>query len=237
MSGVGERSELHPDVSVAEPRGAVTAVALVLPGGKARSEDPMSPRQLAAVRMRPFAHSLALHGRAHGLAVWTAQYRVRGWNGAAASPVQDARWALDEVRRRHGGVPVALIGHSMGGRTAIQVAGDEAVRSVVGLAPWIESGDPVAQLAGRSLLIAHGDKDVITSARNSERFAAAAARVTSPVARVSVRGDIHAMVVRWRTWHQLATDWTLASLGMAALPSRLQRAIDRGGDGDFAVTV
>lgn len=237
MTAASLESDRRPGVSVVDPPAATTAVALVLPGGKARSEDPMSPRQLAAVRMRPFVQSLHRHGGRHGVAVWTVRYRYRGWNGSAASPVEDVRWALDEVRRRHGDVPVALVGHSMGGRTAIRAAGDGAVRSLVALAPWIEPGDPVAQVAGRAVLVAHGDMDVVTSPRASYRFAIAAAGVTAPVARMTVRGDIHAMLVRWRTWHRLATGWTLAALGSIELPTDLQRAVDRGRGGDFSVVV
>lgn len=229
-------SGLRPDVAVTEPRGATTAVALVLPGGKARSEDPMSPRQLTALRMRPFAGSLHQQGASHGLAVWSVRYRYRGWNGSAMSPVADARWVLDEVRRRHGDLPVVLVGHSMGGRTAIRVAGDESVKGVVALAPWVETGDPIEQLAGRALLVAHGDIDAITSPRASRRLAEAAARLTSPVARVCVRADTHAMLTRWRTWHRLSTGWALATLGFEPMSQQLQRAIDAGRRGDFNVT-
>jgi len=224
-----------PAVTVLPPATEVAAVALVLPGGKARSRDPMSPRQLTGLRMRPFASALRDHGAPHGVAVWSVRYRVRGWNGSAADPVSDAGWALDEVRRRHGDLPVVVVGHSMGGRAAIHVAGDVAVRGVVALAPWIEPGDPVNQLRGRSLLVAHGSKDVITSAASSRRFAELAAGVTEPVAGVRVRGDLHAMLLRWRTWHRLATGWTLATLGLAPMPADLARAVDLGRAGDFAV--
>lgn len=228
-------SDLWPEVAAQESRGVTRAVALVLPGGKARSEGPMSPRQLTAVRMRPFAAALHRAGRDGGLAVWSLRYRFRGWNGPAMSPVADARWALDEVRRRHGEVPVVLVGHSMGGRTAIRVAGDPLVRGVVALAPWVENGDPVAQLAGRSLLVVHGDRDTVTSPEASRALAAAAAVVTAPVARVRVRGDVHPMLLRWRTWHRLSTGWGLATVGLRPMPAKLQHAIDRGKGGDFDV--
>ncbi len=84
-----------------------------------------------------------------GLAVAQVRYRVRGWNGAERSPVADTSWALDELATRFPDVPVALVGHSMGGRAAIYAAGARRVRAVVGLAPWIEPGDPVAPLTGR----------------------------------------------------------------------------------------
>lgn len=224
-------------VNVRRPDGPVTAVALVLQGGRADSFDPGDPSGLAAVRMRPFASSLHRAGRSHGLAVWTVHYRYRGWNGADRSPVADTGWALDEVRRRHGDLPVVLVGHSMGGRTAFRAAGDSSVRGVCALAPWTESGDPVDQLAGRSVLIAHGSWDVVTSAAGSLRYAERAAAVTSPVGRFVVEGDIHAMLFRWRRWHSLATGFTLGTLGFAPLPRRIERAFAAGAAGDLRIRV
>jgi pimeloyl-ACP methyl ester carboxylesterase len=189
----------------------VRAVALVLHGGRSRSVAPVRPNQLAVLRMRPFAASLASTGSAHGLAVARLRFRVRGWNGAEASPVADATWALDQLAERFGEVPVALVGHSMGGRTALYSAGHRTVRTVVGLAPWIEPGDPSDQLAGRRVLIVHGDADRMTSAPESARYAQDAARVAESVGYVSVRGGKHAMLGRARLWHDLATGFVLAA--------------------------
>jgi hypothetical protein len=222
-------------VDVLDPDVDVRAVALVLPGGKARSLEPSDPGQLAVVRMRPFARSLHRGGARAGLAVWQVRYRVRGWNGEERSPVVDAGWALDEVRRRHGEVPVVLVGHSMGGRTAMYAAGDPSVRGVCALAPWIESGDPVAQLGGRSVLVAHGTWDMITSAPASRRYAERAAEVTSPVGRFVVEGDTHAMLFRWGRWHAIATGFALGTLGLGPMPRRIERAFARGAAGDFRV--
>jgi pimeloyl-ACP methyl ester carboxylesterase len=224
-------------VDVREPDGLVTAAVLVLQGGKADSFDPGDPSGLAAVRMRPFASSLHRGGRSHGLAVWTVRYRFRGWNGADRSPVADTRWALDEVRRRHGDVPVVLVGHSMGGRTAFRAADDSSVRGVCALAPWTESGDPVDSLAGRSVLIAHGTWDMVTSAAGSLRYAERAAAVTSPVGRFVVEADTHAMLFRWRRWHAIATGFTLGTLGLAPLPRRIERAFAAGATGDFRIRI
>src|SRR3954453_4781451 len=148
-----------PAVIAYPAAGATAAVVLVLPGGRADSFEPTSTRHLSAVRMRPFARSLSRRGRRRGLVVWLVRYRYRGWNGEEMSPVPDARWALQEVRRRHGDVPVVLVGHSMGGRTAMRVADDPSVRAVVALAPWLPDGEPVEHLAGRSVLIVHGTLD------------------------------------------------------------------------------
>jgi pimeloyl-ACP methyl ester carboxylesterase len=217
-----------PTVDVLAPDGATTAVVLVLAGGKADSFDPAVPGQLTAVRMRPFAAALHRGGRRHGLAVWTVRYRYRGWNGAERSPVADVQWALGEVRRRHGAVPVVLVGHSMGGRAALAAAGDPAVRGVCALAPWTEADDPIEQLAGGCILIAHGTIDLVTSARGSRRFARRAATVAARIGYVKVWGDSHAMLFRWRRWHRLATGFTLGVLDIAAMPTAITRAFDRG---------
>ena len=201
-----------PSVTVRPAEGATRGVVLVLPGGRADSFDLMESRQLTAVRMRPFARSLHRQGRRHGVAVWMLRYRYRGWNGTEMSPVPDAMWALDEVRRRHGDVPVALVGHSMGGRTALRVTGDASVRGVAALAPWLLESEPVDQLAGREVLIAHGTVDRVTSPRASRRYAERAAAVTS-VRYVAIRADLHAMLLRWRTWHRLATTFALGAIG------------------------
>jgi alpha-beta hydrolase superfamily lysophospholipase len=232
-----DASALTPTVDVLPADGETTAVVLVLPGGKARSTEPGDPAQLAWARMRPFAATLHRRGAGLGVAVWSVRYRYRGWNGDEQSPVDDTRWALDEVRRRHGGVPVVLVGHSMGGRTALAVGGDESVVGVCAMAPWVEGADPVEQLAGRAVFIAHGTADLVTSAPASRRYARRAAAVTSPVGRVLVVGDIHAMLLRWRRWHTMAASVALAMLGVADEPGFLRRAYAAGRRGRFGVPI
>jgi dienelactone hydrolase len=205
---------------------------LVLPGGRADSFDRTDSRQLTAVRMRPFARSLHRRGAEHGVAVWLLRYRYRGWNGTEMSPVPDAMWALDEVRRRHGEVPVALVGHSMGGRTALRVAGDSSVRGVVALAPWLLDTEPVEQLAGRAVLIAHGNGDRVTSPRASRQYAERAAAVTR-VRYVAIRADVHAMLCRWRAWHRLATDFALGVVGVQDLADGLDGGSGKNPDVRF----
>ena len=212
-----------PSVVSLDARGDTKAVVLVLPGGRADSFEATDARQLTAVRMRPLARHLHRRVRQHGVAVWLVRYRYRGWNGPEMSPVPDAGWALDEVRRRHGDVPVVLVGHSMGGRTALRVAGDRSVGAVAALAPWLFDTEPTEQLDGRRVLIAHGDLDKVTSPAASRRYADRAARVAT-VTYVAIRGDLHGMVLRWRTWHRLTTSFVLDVLGVQ-LPD------DRGGSG------
>src|SRR3954447_22875142 len=95
-------------LAVTPARGETRAVVLVLHGGKAVSRELSMSTHLSVLRMIPFARLIRRRTRRDGVAVWRLRYRYRGWNGAEASPVTDARWALDEVRRRHGHVPVVL---------------------------------------------------------------------------------------------------------------------------------
>lgn len=208
--------------------GATRAVALVLPGGRADSFEPTAARHLSGVRMRPFAASLQRDGAAHGLAIWSLRYRVRGWNGELASPLADVMSVLDDVRSRHADVPVVLVGHSMGGRAAMRLAGDASVVAAVGLAPWLPDGEPVEQLSGRRVLLVHGDRDGVTSPRATKRFAERAAAIASHLDLVIVRGERHAMVLRSGIWHRLATAFTLDCVGIRTLPPKLQDVLTRG---------
>jgi pimeloyl-ACP methyl ester carboxylesterase len=202
----------RPHFSVTEPDGDPKAVAVVLHGGRTRSSSAVRAHQLAVLRMRPFAAALHRRGAAHGLAVATVRYLVRGWNGPARAPVQDVEWILDELARRYPGVPVALVGHSMGGRTAVHVAGHPSVRTLVLLAPWIEADDPYRTVADRDVLVLHGDGDRITSAAASAAWTRRAVTVADSAAFVSVRGDSHAMLHRAGLWHGVAASYVLATM-------------------------
>lgn len=195
----------QPRLIVAEPHRPVRGIALVLHGGRSVSRGPVRTAQPAVLRMLPFVSSLRRAAGGDGLVVAQLRYRMRGWNGPEQSPVNDAEWALDQLASRFAGAPVALLGHSMGGRTAMYVAGHDGVRAVVGLAPWIEPGDPVTPLTGRRVLIVHGDLDRVTSPRASAAYARAAEPVARSVSFIKVSGDRHAMLRRPRVWQDLST--------------------------------
>ncbi len=190
----------------------VEAVTLVLHGGKEWSREPTSARALSVLRMHFVTWHLQRRRRDHPLAVWMLRYKIRGWNGDEMSPLGDVRWALDQVRAEHGNVPIALVGHSMGGRSALRCAGGQA-RVVVGLAPWVPDGEPVAQLAGCQVLIAHGTRDLTTSPRRSRGFAGEAAGVAAMVRWIGVRRSGHGMIWRARAWHRLTSSFVLGALG------------------------
>ena len=86
--------------------------------------------------------------------------------------MHDARWALDVVRREQPGLPIALVGHSMGGRVALRLAGDDGVTALVGLAPWVHASDEPHGGPGLSALLLHGSLDRTTDPRATEQMAA-----------------------------------------------------------------
>jgi pimeloyl-ACP methyl ester carboxylesterase len=224
----------RPDLRVLGRTG-VRAVALVLHGGQEASKAPAHRFRPAYLRMLPFARDLRRAGRAGGLAVWQLRYRYRGWNAPDLDPVADARWALGEVRRAHPGVPVVLVGHSMGGRVALHVAADPAVTAVCALAPWTPERDCVEQLTGRTVLIAHGDRDTTTDPALSYAYAVRAKETTAAVCRFEVRDEGHAMLRRAREWRLLVRRFTLGVLGIADLDQVIAGALVRPSPGGLSV--
>jgi len=197
-------------------RVSTKGVVLVAHGGQTSSTSPTSPVQPAVLRMIPVAGAIRLALRGSGVAIQRHRFRVRGWNGALASPVGDLNETLDAVVAEFGSVPVVLVGHSMGARAAVRAAGHPAVAAVAGLAPWLPPGEPAGQLAGRRVLLAHGSADTITSPAETWAFLERARAVTE-VSAVEVRDGDHAMLRRARLWHAIAAEFARAA---RALPSR-----------------
>jgi dienelactone hydrolase len=217
------------------PHGSGAAgVALVLHGGRPDGHQAAGGFLLSHVRMVPFGQAIARAGASRGVETALLRYRVRGWNEPAAGtgeadPVRDARWALDDVRRRHGDdVRVVLVGHSMGARAALRVGGDPNVVGVAALAPWIHRGEPTDHLAGQTLLIAHGDRERMTDPRASLWFADRVSRISDRVARFDVHGDGHAMLRRAGEWHRLVARFTLAALGLEPFDDAVANAMAAG---------
>ena len=206
----------------------VRSIVLVLHGGQARSPATVRRRpQLSYLRMVPFARSLHRREGGHGLSVRILRYRYRGWDEPRLHPAQEARWALTQLDDQHPDAPIVLLGHSMGGRAALRVADHPAVRAVCALAPWITDDEPVHQLTGRSVLIAHGDRERTTDPRLSYQFAVRAKHVTSRVCRFDVPGDSHAMLRRAHDWSELATRFVAAELGLRTPDPLIEDAMHR----------
>lgn len=179
------------------------AVVLVLHGGRVQGTDPVRWTQPPVLRMLPVAWAVRHAGRGR-LAVVRLRYAVRGWNGTGA-PLADARWALEQVRARHPGRPIALLGHSMGGRVALHLAADADVVAIVTLAAWLEEGDDVRARPGLRALLLHGDEDEVTDPRGSEVAARELERQGARVLHVVVPGEAHPMLRRPRYWHAVSS--------------------------------
>ncbi|MGW2181053.1 alpha/beta hydrolase [Streptomyces sp. NPDC001732] len=205
------------------------AAVLLLHGGAETglAPPPPGPLNLPAVRMLPFARTIAsvTDGPAADVLVRTARYAHRGWNGSREDPLHDTVRALEGLRREAGEVPVVLVGHSMGARAALRAAGHPLVRAVVGLAPWCPPDDPVGQLAGRDVVLLHSTRDRITSPRASQDLTARARRAGARTCLVAIRGSDHAMLRRAGAWHALTGRIVTGLLGLRPLPGQVAAAL------------
>lgn len=190
----------HRLVDVRTPT-APTGAVVVLHGGASREHQMMvSPTQLSVLRMIPVAQRIARAGRGR-LGVVRLLNSYRGWD-THHTPVDDATWAIRQLGERWPGVPVALVGHSLGGRAALLAAADDAVTTVVALNPWVYPQDGVA-LPGRAVLVLHGDRDRIAPPARAEEVARRIGRSTDVEFRL-VEGGKHAMLRHGREFEQAA---------------------------------
>jgi pimeloyl-ACP methyl ester carboxylesterase len=207
----------------------VTGVVVVAHGGRSVSAEPTAAAQPAVIRMIPVAQAIRQALRGSGAVVIRPRFALRGWNGNQASPVPDFSRILDGVAGQFGDVPVVLVGHSMGARAAMRVAGHPAVLAVAGLAPWLPPGEPVEQLTGRRILLSHGNSDRITRPEDTWLFAERAAAVTDVTA-IEVRDGEHAMLRRASVWHNIAAEFCRVALQLPVGPGELGAVLRRTTD-------
>jgi dienelactone hydrolase len=212
---------------MATPAGIV----VVVHGGREVSMRSVTPVDLPVLRMIPVARAIQRAVGGSGIAVWRHRFAVRGWNGDQASPAGDLNRLLDDIRARYDGVPVFVAGHSMGARAAFRAAGHPAVCAVAGLAPWLPAGEPVGQLAGRRVLLAHGSADTVTRPGDTWAYAARARAVASVTA-LEIRGGDHPMVRRVNVWHAVAAEFARVSFGLPAGPGPAAAAVRATGAGE-----
>jgi hypothetical protein len=191
----------------------VSGVVLVAHGGQEASTERTGPLQPAVLRMIPVAAAIRSALRGSDVEVRRPRFRVRGWNGAQAAPVADLRKELDALAAAYGRIPMVLIGHSMGARAAIRAAGHPAVSAVAGLAPWLPPGEPVSQLAGRRVLVAHGTADRITKPADTWAYVERARQVTQVTA-IEIKDGDHPMLRRVSLWHAIAAEFARSALGV-----------------------
>ncbi|WRQ78870.1 alpha/beta fold hydrolase [Streptomyces sp. MUM 178J] len=224
----------QPDRSLLLDRAAAPpkAAVLLLHGGCADSLEPPPAWNLPGVRMRPFGRAVARATTDHDVVLGRVRYRCRGWNGDRADAARDALQALEELAFLAGPVPVVLVGHSMGGRAALRAAGHPAVEAVVGLAPWCPDGEPVEHLAGRRIVLVHGDRDRVTDPRGSWDLAARARAAGAETCALRIPGGDHAMLRHAWVWHTLTTRLVTGLLRLGPLPATVADSFDDLGPGD-----
>lgn len=173
-----------PSLTRRDAAGSPHGVVLMFHGGRSVGLTEVDDGSASWRRSRWMMDHVAGRLNRAGASVWLLRYALRGWNdrvSAPPSPVPDARWALDEVRRELGDVPVVLLGHSMGARTAVAVADDPSVVGVVAMAPWLPPDEPNVALTGKAFAAAHGRRDKVTSFRQTRAFCRNAEGVASSV--------------------------------------------------------
>ncbi len=220
MSTHNNGARLH---TVATPHTA-TAAVLVFHGGSATSSQRVSAVSPAVLRLIPVAYAVAAQQRT--AAVYRLRFAVRGWNRDGNDVLRDARWALDQIAATHPGLPIVVVGHSLGGRVAMHVAGmnvgpdgSSTVVGAVGLAPWVDPADPVGLLNGVPLSVVQGTKDRIVPEPSTRPWLAKAAAAGARVESTLIDGGGHAMLRYFRRWHQLTADGVASVLAAAEHPA------------------
>lgn len=186
------------------------AVALFVHGGDVEGTLRMHRADPAFVRMVPFARDVERRsrGRIGGALLRLA---VRGWNDPEKPAVEDTRWALGELRRRYPGVPIAVVGHSMGGRVALDIAASEHLAAVVGLAPWAADTYDAEAFREVPLLGVHGRHDTVTDPKATKDLVDRIKAVGGTAEFVSMPGW-HAMLVNPVRWHREASTFLIDHL-------------------------
>lgn len=202
--------DAHPFLTLPDARRRPAGIALLLHGGQEHSTERTTKRTPPLLRMLAVARNTERVSTGR-IAAAVLRDAVRGYNGEQRSPVVDARWAIGRLRELHPGVPLALVGHSMGGRVALELAGSEGVVSVVGLAPWIPQEYDVQPFLGRHTLLLHGTRDFVTDPMQSARLVRRIAEAGGDARSVQLT-DWHAMLLQARSWHRHTTDFLLETL-------------------------
>lgn len=191
-------------------------VAILLHGGGEHGQHRPHAWSGPVLRMVPFGWAIHRAASHHGARARVVRVRntTYGWNGTGAGPLADARRAIEASRTAYAGVPIVLVGHSMGGRVALRLAEEEGVEAVVALAPWIADGDPVRGRPGQTMLLLHGRQDRVTDPRRTKAYAARLRERGVDVTEATLP-DGHAMLRVPGDWHRQVANFVLHQGGEA----------------------
>lgn len=186
------------------------AVALFIHGGDVTGYLAMRRGDPAYLRMIPFARDVERRSRGRvGAAV--LRLAVRGWNDPDKPAVEDARWALRELRRRYPNLPIAVVGHSMGGRVVLELAATEELAAIVALAPWAADEYPAHLFVGTPLLGIHGRQDTVTDPDATRDLVERVVAAGGDARFVSMPGW-HAMLWHPMRWHKASSAFLIDHL-------------------------
>lgn len=127
------------------------------------------------------------------------RYRIPSWQRHEMC-VADAGTAMERLVAAGAG-EIILLGFSLGGAVATQVADHPHVRTVIGCAPWLPRELPAAPMVGRELHVLHGTLDPLLgtpgvsrdeSRQGFDRIIAAGANGTYS----TIRYGMHAIAFR-----------------------------------------
>jgi len=167
----------------------------------------------ALLQVQRLQRSLRSRPEAEGWVVVAVRNTTAGWNSDAdPPPVRDAREALSVVRDRFAGLPIVVVGHSMGARVAIRVADAAGVVGVVGLTPWVPARESVASLERKHVSLAYAGEEGYAECRQAavEAFAERARSVAASVVVQELPGPHRMQPLR--PWRDFALARATASL-------------------------
>lgn len=193
----------RPDHSVHRGERPVEAIVVTLHGGPERGFWPTPAWSAPYLRMIPFGERVRELSQDR-IAVVRLRHTQTGWNGRRRTTVGQATWLLGDIAQKRPGMPIGLLGHSLGGRTAFAAAAFGQVTSVVALAPWVTESDPVEHLRDVDTLVIQGDRDGVCPPEDSRAFVERVRASGGRIAYEEIPGAGHMMLREHRRWHDLA---------------------------------